>query len=200
MRSKKLHAHARGSSVSSMPLVNGNFYNCAEGRGVVDVEVDAAASAIAQRPSRIAGVRRDQSTSSAPSWGQFGSEFTTGDTTATDKTSILSGIPSVVRVQYGQLSPSRRAHFGRAFSVSGKIVMVAAVVYAFAYAHSIDQVPRRFVMARLKKDGTKDKRFKNGGCTSFMLKAGCLVILLIGVGLFILGRWVWESFEAWQAS
>ena len=88
-----------------MPLVNGNFYNCAEGRGGVDVEVDAAASAIAQTASRIAGVRRDQSTSSAPSWGQFGGEFTTGDTTATDKTSILSGIPSVVRVQYGQLSP-----------------------------------------------------------------------------------------------
>ena len=65
--------------------------------------MDAAASAIAQTASRIAGVRRDQSTSSAPSWGQFGGEFTTGDTTATDKTSILSGIPSVVRVQYGPL-------------------------------------------------------------------------------------------------
>ena len=100
---KKTTCAREGSSVSSMPLVNGNFYNCAEGRGVVDVEVDAAASAIAQRPSRIAGVRRDQSTSSAPSWGQFGGEFTTGDTTATDKTSILSGISGVVRVQYGPL-------------------------------------------------------------------------------------------------
>ena len=55
-------------------------------------------------------------------------------------------------------------------------------------------------MARLKKDGTEDRRFKSGGCSSCMLKAGCLVILLIGVGVFVLGRWVWESFEAWQAS
>ena len=106
------HAHFLIFGLGAEPsrvTVNGNFYNCAEGRGVVDVvevvevEVDAAASAIAQTASRIAGARRDQSTSSALSWGQFGGEFTTGDTTATDKTSILSGIRSVVRVQYGPL-------------------------------------------------------------------------------------------------
>ena len=78
--------------------------------------------------------------------------------------------------------------------------MVSAAAYAFELVHFVDQVPRRFVMARLKKDGTEDRRFKSGGCSSCMLKAGCLVILLIGVGVFVLGRWVWESFEAWQAS